>query len=111
MPSLAYLSLNAVQRRGTLAFSLVEVVVGRVTHQRLLADVFCRATARRRCDPSRGVQPLDEGGRRERVATGWPVLGSNHLQQEPGNCTWGDKGGVGGRRGRRRHGPDGARVP
>jgi hypothetical protein len=41
---------------------LVEEVVGRVRHKRRITDVCERATARFRCEPSSGVQPLDEGG-------------------------------------------------
>src|SRR6267378_3075476 len=75
---------------------LVEEIVGRVRHKRQMPDVCWRATARRRCNPSRGVQPLDEGGLRQRVATGGSVFGSNHRDQEPGNRIGRNEGGVGG---------------
>ncbi len=78
-----------------LVGGFVEEVVGRVRHERLLTDVCWRGTARRRCGPSRGVQPLDEGGLRQRVAAGWSVLGSDHLQQEQGNVTPRDEAGIG----------------
>ena len=84
----------------------VEEVVGRVRHQRFLADVVCHSTAGRRCNPSRGVQPLDEGGCREIVATGRTVLSAHYLKQEPGNRTRRDGGGSGGNW----RGPDGAGV-
>jgi hypothetical protein len=91
------------------AFSLVKQVVGRVRDRCPLADVCCQRTVGRRPDSSSGVQPLDEGGRRQPVATGWPVLAANHIEQEPGNRTRRDEGVVGG--GGNRHCPDGARVP
>ena len=56
----------------------VEEIVGGVRGKRQMADVCWRATALRRCDPSRGVQPLDEGGLRQRVTTGRSVFGVKH---------------------------------
>src|SRR5215467_5887243 len=46
-----------------LVGGFIEEVVGLVRHKRLLTDIFSRVTARR-CDPSKGVHPLDEGGLR-----------------------------------------------
>jgi hypothetical protein len=92
-----------------LVFSLVEQVVGRVRDRGLPADVCRHRTAGRRRDSSSGVQPLDEGGRRQPMATGWSVLGANHIKQEPGKRTRRDEGVVGG--GGNRHCPDGACVP
>ncbi len=92
-----------------VGFSLVEQVVSRVRDRGPLADVCFQLTTGRRRDSSSGVQPLDEHGRRQPVATSWPVLGANHIEQEPGNRTRRDEGGVGG--GGNRHCPDGARVP
>ena len=43
------------------------------------------------------------------MATGWSVLGVNHIEQEPGKRIRRDEGGIGG--GGNRHGPHGARVP
>src|SRR4249920_2332006 len=61
-----------------------------------MTDVRRRATARRRCDSSGSVQPLDEGGLRQRVATGGSVFGSSRRNLEPGNGTLLDESGVGG---------------
>src|SRR5262247_4881953 len=90
----------------------VEDVVGRVRHERLLADVCCRGTVRR-CEPSGGVQPLDEGSVRQRVATGRSVLGPDPRKLEPGDGTGRDEVGggvVGGGVAWVHLGPDGARV-
>lgn len=84
---------------------LVEEVVGRVRDERLFADVCRHGAAGRGCNPARGVQPLDEFGCRQRVATGGFVLGSDYLKQDPGNGIRIDGGGV------EPLGPDGARVP
>src|SRR5262249_44742956 len=65
---------------------LVEEVVGRVRHKRLITDVCERATARLRCEPSSGVQPLDEGGLKQLVATGRSLLVTNRIEQAPGNA-------------------------
>src|SRR5262249_19639110 len=64
-------------------------------------------TARRICEPLSGVQPLDEGGRGQCVATARSVLGSNPRNQEPGNRIWVDHSRVAGLH----LAPDGARVP
>ncbi len=80
----------------------------------------CRRPVRRHSPSTvrspRGVQPLDEGGRRQRVATGRSVLDSatflppaGRLEQDPGNRTRLDEVGVGGRD-VDHLGPDDARV-
>src|SRR5207249_6917680 len=75
-------------------------------------DVCWRATARLRCEPSSGVQPLDEGGLRQRVATGRSLLDSNLIEQEPGNGPRVDGDRSAAVRARLvQLGPDNARVP
>src|SRR6266516_7038146 len=73
------------REEGDLLGRLVEEVVGRVRHKRKITDVCYRATARRRWEPSSGVQPLDEGGLEQRVATGRSLLDSSLIEQDPGN--------------------------
>src|SRR5882762_8158689 len=90
---------------------LVEEVVGRVRHKRQMPDVCWRTTARRRCNPSRGVQPLDEGGLRQSVTTGGSVFGFSHRNLEPGNGIRRDESEVGGGIACLHEAPDGARVP
>ena len=46
-------------------------------------------------DPTRGVQPLDEGGLRQRVATSRSLLDSSLRKHEPGNGILRDEIGVG----------------
>src|SRR6266516_6064611 len=72
------------REEGDLLGRLVEEVVGRVINKRLITDVCWRAAARRRWEPSSGVQSLDEGGLRQLVATGRSVLVSNRIEQAPG---------------------------
>src|SRR5215510_14259008 len=110
--------MNLGNRELVVVGRFVEEVVGRVRHECLLTDVLFRGTVRR-CEPSRGVQPLDEGGVRQRVATVWSDFGSNRLEQEPVNRPLRDESGVGGGGGGgggavgvdMQLGPDGARVP
>jgi hypothetical protein len=87
----------------------VEEVVGRVWHERLLADVSRRGTAGRGRAPPNGVHPLDEGGARKPIAAGGSVLGPNHLNLEPSDRIRRHEIGVGGRFQYRT--PNGARVP
>src|SRR5215471_12589928 len=87
--------MNLGNRGLVVVGRFVEEVVGRVRLERLLTDVRFRGTVRRR-EPSRGVQPLDEGGVRQRVATVWSDFGSNRLEQEPVNRPLRDESGVGG---------------
>ena len=64
----------------------IEEVVGRVRHECLITDVCRRGAPHRRRNPSRGVQPLDVGGRRQRVSLPMgPALAPTTLHQEPGN--------------------------
>jgi hypothetical protein len=92
-----------------LAFGgFVEEVVGRVWHECPLVDVCELVTSGGGRDPTRGVEPLDEGGPRQPVATGRPALHSHDLEQEPRNRLRVDEVGVGGGEGRPR--PDGADV-
>src|SRR4029450_11149007 len=73
------------REEGDLLGRLVEEVVGRVRHKRLITEVCYRAATRLRCEPSSGVQSLDEGRVRQLVATGRSVQVSNRIEQEPGN--------------------------
>src|SRR5207249_3796104 len=57
-------------------------VVGCVRHKCLISEVCWRGTSSRWCDPSRGVQPLDESGRRQLIATGGSGFGSSHRNLE-----------------------------
>ncbi len=50
-----------------------EEIVGLVVHERLLADICQRVTARLRWVSSNGVHPLDELGRRQSGSTSWSV--------------------------------------
>src|ERR1700730_10950854 len=88
-----------LSRRGALD-GLVEEIFGCVRHQCDRAD----GTGGRGREPSNGVQPLDVSSLRQLVAAGWSVLGSNHLQQVPGNRTRLDGDGGNG------PGPDLARI-
>src|SRR5262249_16792898 len=97
--------MNLGNRGLVVVGRFVEEVVGRVRLERLLTDVHFRGTVRR-CEPSRGVQPLDEGGLRQRVATSWSDFGSNRLEQEPGYGIRRDDSRVAGLH----LAPDGARV-
>ena len=45
-----------------------------------------RATGRG-CHAPGSVQSMDIGGLREKITPRWPVPGSNHLEQQPGNGT------------------------
>src|SRR5262245_2303661 len=104
--------LDPGSAKGGRSVGRVEEVVGLVRHERLLADVCCRGTVRR-CEPSGGVQPLDEGSVRQRVATGRSILGPNPRNLEPGDGTVRDEvggGGVGGGVALVHLAPDGARV-
>src|SRR4051794_12338765 len=74
----------------------VEEVVGRVRYKLLGTNVCRQGAARRRCKPAGSVEPLHEGGVRQRVAAGGPVLGSilRLRNQEPGYGAGRDKSGV-----------------
>src|SRR6202023_1935243 len=96
--ALVYAAANL--SRGGALDCFVEEVVGCVRHQSHHAD----GTGGRWREPSNSVQPLDVSSLRQLVAAGWSVLGSNHLQQVPGNRTRLD--GDGGNR----PGPDLARI-
>src|SRR5262252_4960713 len=100
-------AMNLGNRGLVVVGRFVEEVVGRVRHKRLMTDVCWQGTARRWCEPSRSVQPLDEGGLRQRVATSWSDFGSNRLEQEPGYGIRRDDSRVAGLH----LAPDGARVP
>src|SRR5215468_4916051 len=104
--SLREQAMNFANRGLVVVGRFVEEVVGRVRHKRLMTDVCWQGTARRWCEPSRSVQPLDEGGLRQRVTVGGSVLGSNHHNQEPGYGIRRDDSRVAGLH----LAPDGARV-
>src|SRR5580765_2617999 len=82
--------------RPRLLLVRVEEVIGRVRHKRLVAEACKRVTAFLRREPPGGVQPLDKGGLRQRVATGGSVCGRSRRDLEPGNGTLCDESGVGG---------------
>ena len=87
----------------------VEEVIGRVWHECPLVDVCERVTSSGGRDPARSIEPLDEGGPRQPVATGRPGLRSHDLKQEPRNRIRVDELEVRGGEDCLR--PDGAGVP
>ena len=54
-------------------------------HERFLADVCQRGTARRRWVSSIGVHALDEFGLRQSGSTGWSIQVSDNIEQDPGD--------------------------
>jgi len=70
-----------------------------------MADVRWHVTARRGCQPSEGIQSLNESGDRQRPAPRRSHLDAGRLQEDPWNRVRTNRGGTDG------PGPDGARVP
>ena len=63
----------------------VEVVLGRVGHQRDGSNVVGHTAARRGRHTARCVQPVDRRRLRERAATGRPRRGTRGFQEQPGD--------------------------
>ena len=86
----------------------VEEVIGGVWHERPVAEVFEGAASRRRCQPSNGIQTLNERRLRQPVPAGWSRGHAGLLQQEPRNRVLPDEPEVCGLLDKK--GPDPARV-
>ena len=73
----------------------VEEVVGRIGHERLTAGIRRDVTTRRGCQPSDGIQSLNEGRHGQRAASRQSLLDASRRRQEPGNRVRIDRSGTG----------------
>lgn len=85
-------------REGALSSRLVEEVVSFVRHQNSLANVSSLVvTAGCGLYASRSAYPLDISGFRELAPPTRTAVRAHHLEQQPGNRTWLNELGIGGR--------------
>ena len=63
--------------------ALIEVIVGAIRNKRRVADVSGLYAARRRREPAREVQPLDEGGHTQSIAALASVLSASPRNEQP----------------------------